>query len=106
MTQNTNSNERYKSQKVIWQNIGIEVRYCPNWSIVDEGFGFAHLEIISDDRQNLPITETGYKSHFLPAEEIIKFGGAVGYALAWLNEASNSRSWNEYVEEQRQGCLF
>lgn len=108
MTQNTNNNDRYqyKSQKVSWQNIDIEVRYCPNWSVGDDSCGFAHLEIISEDRQKLPITGTGYKSHFLPPEEITAFGGAIDYALAWLNEAGTSEPWLKHIENQRQGCLF
>jgi len=108
MTQYTNAKDRYqyKSQKVNWQNIGIEIRYCPNWSVVEDGYGFAHLEIISDDRQKLPITGTGYKSHFLPPEDITEYGGALDYAIAWLEEASQSNAWRDHVEDQRQGCLF
>ena len=33
----------------------------------------------------LPITETGYRSHFLAATEVIAAGGPVRYVLAWLD---------------------
>lgn len=108
MTQTTSRTAKfnYEVQKITWQNIGIEIRYSSNWSIDDTGYGFAHLEIVSDDQQKLPITETGYRSHFLTPEEINARGGAVEYAIAWLSEASKQKDWQVYLESQRQLTLF
>ncbi len=96
----------YDIQEIEWQEIPIEIRYCPDWSVDERGFGFAHLEIVSVDRVKLPITETGYRSHFIAPDEIEVHGDATEYALAWLDEASRGKAWIDHLECQRQGCLF
>jgi len=51
----------YQIYRFTWQNIEIEARYNPSqWNVI------AHLEIeaINPERAALPITETGYLSHF------------------------------------------
>ena len=55
--------------RVEWSDISIEIRYEPNWLNLDIGYDTAHLAIVSiaPDRAPLPITETGYRSHFTPS---------------------------------------
>lgn len=96
----------YEANAITWEGIAIEVRYCPQWSACDDGLGYAHLEIVSNGRTQLPITETGYRSHFVTATDIEAEGGAIDYALKWLNEASQAKTWLAHVEDQSQGCLF
>ena len=52
-----------------WNGIDIEISYDPSWSpAYSEIYGthLAHLEchVVSPKKARLPITETGYKSHF------------------------------------------
>lgn len=57
-----------------WQGIEIEAIYWPRrWGVI------AHLEIrsIQPERAPLPITETGYKSHFHPCGTVEANGGDV-----------------------------
>ncbi|HEY1612097.1 MAG TPA: hypothetical protein VGF97_00210 [Rhizomicrobium sp.] len=58
-----------------WQGITVSVSYEPDWRGMD---ATAHLEIqlIAPDWQVLPITETGYRSHFLPRGIVEEEGGA------------------------------
>ena len=68
--------------KAIWNNIAITIDYVPNYSnSVKEltGETLSHLEVRSANQQNLPITETGYRSHFTSMKEIEMFGGAEPY---------------------------
>lgn len=90
----------------VWQGITLEVCYCPKWGAHFDGMGFAHLEIRSENCAVLPITETGYKSHFLPATEIDDQGGPVAYVEAWLDHAAQSAEWKEHVRQSRQLSLF
>ena len=56
--------EKYETYPIIWQNIQIEIRYCDYVAKVDEQTTIVHLEVESQTRERLPITETGYKSYF------------------------------------------
>ncbi len=80
-----------QSETFLWQGIEIEVRYVANWLQVDTvRFRTAHLELrsIRPEWEPLPVTETGYRSRFLPREEVEAQGGPVAYATAWLDEAA------------------
>ena len=91
--------------------MSIEVRYCPSWSKSCEeiyGTGMAHLEIrsLSDPRNPLPMTETGYRSHFTPAQLIEEVGGARAFVEAWLEDEARSPQWKAKEEAARQLALF
>ena len=67
----------------------------------------AHLEVTSAvPSEPLPISETGYKSQFLPAGEIENAGGVVAYVTRWLDTASRKPAWKAIERERLQGCLF
>jgi len=94
-----------------WQGHRIEVRYCPSWSKSHEDiFGecMAHLELMSLDepRRPLPVTETGYRSHFIPAKFIEDEGGPVAFVRGWLDEVAKSPKWKEREAAARQISLL
>lgn len=61
--------------RLLWDSVAIEISYEPDWSGLSE-LGWdrqvAHLSLTSIDpeRAPLPVTETGYRSHFLSPTEI------------------------------------
>jgi hypothetical protein len=63
-----------------------------------------HIEVRCD--QAIPITETGYRSHFMPLLNLEDYGCYVAYVEAWLEEAAQSKSWKVLDEAKRQGNLF
>ena len=71
-------------------------------------FHMAHIEIESIEpvRAVLPITETGYRSHFVPERDVIAGGGALAYVEAALDDAASCRSWKIREQEARQYSLF
>lgn len=87
-----------------WQGIGIEAVYVPlKWKTI------AHLEVrsISPEGAPLPITETGYRSHFHQPGTIEGLGGdVVAQVIAWLDEEATKPAWRTHVEASRQGSLF
>jgi hypothetical protein len=88
----------------IWNGIGIELIYQPlKWDVT------AHLEVRSLSPKNapLPITETGYLSHFHQTNTVEDADGTlIDQVTAWLDEKANSKAWMEYVERSRQGSLL
>lgn len=104
----TSEKQRFEFQ---WQGLGVEVLYCPNWFPFYEeiyGYPLAHLEIktIQPEGAPLPITETGYLSHFMRADAIDAEGGPLAYARTWLDHAAQSPAWKEQQAGQRQYSLF
>ncbi len=99
------SNEHFQINRFIWQNVEIEVVYTPHkWGRV-----VAHLEVrsVTPPCAPLPITETGYLSHFHPCGVVEANGGdVVAQVIAWLDEEAAKPEWRRHVEASRQGQLF
>lgn len=60
----------------------------------------------SPDRCPLPITETGYRSHFIAASTIVAAGGPVAYVDLWLTAESDTPAWRKREQSARQLGLF
>ena len=90
--------------RLLWQGIEIEIVYTPRrWSVID------HLEIhsVRPERAPLPITGTGYRSHFMQPGTIEAHGSdVVAQVRAWLDEEAASPEWREHTERAKQGELF
>lgn len=90
--------------RFLWQGIEIEATYWPSkWGTT------AHLEIrsIRPERAPLPITETGYRSHFHPCGTVEANGAdVVAQVTAWLDEEAAKPAWRRYVGASRQLSLF
>ena len=63
--------DKYTSHETLWQDRTITVRHNPNWLGRVKGMQTQHIEIKSSDNEPLPITETGYRSHFLNGAEAL-----------------------------------
>lgn len=95
--------DRYTVFRAEWRGISLKIRHCPMWSKAVE---IDHIEVVSDKRVPLPITETGYKSHFLTPEQIADIGTPVDYVMAWLGHAAQSETWKRNEAGSRQLSLF
>jgi hypothetical protein len=94
-----------------WRGIIIEIEYRPCWLFSTRrvyGYDLAHLAIrsIDPERAPLPITETGYRSHFTDRAGIEAAGGPVAYVAEALDDAARSPGWLRHEAESRQGDLF
>lgn len=89
-----------QTSEIVWAGITIEVKFTRNWmsGIVH------HLELRSDEP--VSVTETGYKSHFIPYDEDLRLCDIIAFVVSWLDKAADTKNWRDYVEAQRQGDLF
>lgn len=101
-------NRHTETFRIEWSGIAIEIRYEPRWLGIDIGFDTAHLEIesIAPERTPLPITGTGYRSHFTSPETIAAHGGPVAFVEAWLETESQAPGWRHEEQARRQLDLF
>ena len=65
---------------IIWRSIPIEITYTP--------------ELRTEDKTPLPVTETGYRSHFMNKGAVAHNGGAVAFVTAWLDHKAEQTKWN------------
>lgn len=98
----------YLCYEAVWQGRTIAIRHNPNWLGGFEEMQMQHIEVQSLDREPLPITKTGYRSCFLNgAEALAAFDGdPVRFVLAWLDSEAESKAWQDYDNQSRQGLLF
>lgn len=93
-----------------WRGVDIEITFERDWLSIarEHDLAASHLTVtaVHPKRAPLPITETGYRSHFLHFEEIDQAGGSVAYVEAWLNHMAQSREWLDYEQVSRQLSLF
>ena len=99
----------YETHHIMWEGIEIQIRFARDWLGTSKGnYLTAHIEVetINPRRAALPITETGYRSHFLTAESVDAAGGAVAYVLEALNDAAKHPAWKTSSAAQKQLPLF
>ena len=93
-----------------WRGVDIEITFERNWLGIDpKSFGAtAHLTVTakSPERAGLPITATGFRSHFIGAEDVIEAGGPVAYVTGWLDYMAQGQEWIAYEQASRQLTLF
>jgi len=78
-----------EQHSIVWRGIEIAITFTP------EKFGMAdHIELMTEDRAALPVTETSYRSHFLPVGTVAAHGGAVAFVSAWLDFEAERTGWS------------
>lgn len=100
---------RTELHRLEWNGILIEITYEPQWlpsRILGEDVAHIQVQSISPTDAPLPITETGYRSHFVGGSSIIAAGGPVNYVDVWIAAESKSREWKHYSEAARQLSLL
>ena len=87
---------------VVWEGITINVSYKPK-----DIMAYAHLELrVQLPHKEIPVTETGYRSHFLPPGIVEEAGGPEAFVLAWLTEEAKTPQWKKRDAAARQLSLF
>jgi hypothetical protein len=67
-----------------------------------------HLQIesINPEKAPLPITGTGYLSHFISPIALADAGGAVAFVTAWIERETKGKAWTKAAVKKAQGDLF
>ncbi len=92
-----------KNYEIEWEGIKISINHThKRWGVIE------HLEIRSIDPENavLPITDTGYKSHFMVDERLNQYASPVDYVREWLEFEATKPAWKSSQENSRQYSLF
>ncbi|WP_375207526.1 hypothetical protein [Hyphococcus sp.] len=97
-----NANNTVINTTMEWQGRTIRLTYDPDtYEIVD------HLVIQAEDGLPLPITETGYRSHFFgPMKPSLTASEIKTLVCEWLDHEAKSSDWQKYEAEHKQLSLF
>jgi hypothetical protein len=89
---------------VTGKTVAIAIRHTRDYLVV----GSDHIEIesVKPKRAPLPITETGYRSHFLDRQELRSAGGPLQFVKSWLLREERSKEWVKRDHAARQTDLF
>tara|TARA_R110000787_G_scaffold16622_17_gene50519 strand:- start:13148 stop:13456 length:309 start_codon:yes stop_codon:yes gene_type:complete len=85
-----------------WRGIDLTITHKRNWCCGE----LDHIELRSAGNAPLPVTETGYKSHFLHPDCLTDYSDAASYVMAWLDHAANCKTWTRKEGATRQLSLF
>ncbi len=89
-----------ETSSFIWAGIEISLTHTPSWLNSDH----RHIELRAGER--LPVTQTGYRSHFVHQDEFALFDGPEDFARQWLEQAATSKEWQKYLKDSQQLTLF
>lgn len=84
----------------------IRIRVTHSRDYLASGGDHIEIEAVLPKKAALPITETGYRSQFLSAMELMNEGGPVTYVTAWLDREAKGRDWQKRQTARSQGDLF
>jgi hypothetical protein len=102
--------ERTRRHATSWTNpndgssVRIEIRHTKNY--LADGTDHIEIESIAPPRAALPITDTGYLSHFIDWRALKEAGGPVAFVTGWLAREQQSKDWRRRDLARRQGDLF
>lgn len=78
-----------ENHNITWRGVETQITYAP------EQFGMVdHIELHTKDKAPLPVTETGYRSHFMNKGDVAAHGDAVAFVTAWLDNEAERVGWS------------
>jgi len=98
------------TERLVWEGLALAITYEAHWldRASAQSFSHAHLEVrvVEPAGAPLPITNTGYRSHFVRDGIVEEAGGPAAYVRRWLDEVARQPSWPRIRDRWRQYDLF
>lgn len=98
------SHKKTATAKLVWRDVTCRVKHTPNY--LSKGWSHIEIIVVSPKKAPLPITYTGYRSHFLEENLLKKAGGPVTFFLEWIEREAATKAWAKTEFKWRQGDLF
>ena len=93
-----------KTSKLVWRHVTCRVRHTPNY--ISTGWSHIEITVVAPKGAPIPITGTGYKSHFLDEDLLAKAGGPVAFFSRWIEQEAATKQWAKAEFKWRQLELF
>lgn len=91
-------------QRFTWRGVEMTASHEPNY--ISDGWTHIALRVIKPKGKPVPITDTGFRSHFLDEDEVVEAGGAAAFFRAWLDREAESKAYRLALAKWQQLDLF
>ena len=88
------------THKLAWRDVTCRVRHTPNY--ISKGWSHIEIIVLRPKGAPLPITQTGYLSHFLYEEHLATAGGPVAFFLDRIEREARTKQWAKAEFKWRQ----
>lgn len=89
-----------------WRDVSLAVTYKRNWMGMKDTIAHLEIRVVKPIRAVIPVTDTGYRSHFISSVYVEAAGGPLEYVRAWLDTEAASPAWKRRDLASRQLTLF
>lgn len=90
--------------RLVWRGVVCRVRHRRNY--LSRGWSHVELIVVSPKGVPLPITSTGYLSHFLDEDDLYAAGGPVSFFHTWLDREASAKPYKKALAKWQQLELF
>lgn len=91
-------------ERFVWRDVTLTATHTPNY--LSDGWSHIELRVVRPKGIPLPITETGYLSHFLSEDDLEAAGGPAAFFRAWLEREATSKRYRLAFAKWQQLDLF
>jgi hypothetical protein len=92
------------THKLVWRDMTCRVKHTQNY--LSPGWTHIEITVITPKGAPLPISGTGYRSHFLDEELLAAAGGPVAFFQRWIEQEATTKAWAKAEFKWRQLELF
>jgi hypothetical protein len=89
-----------------WDSLAVRLRIIHQRNYLSTGDDHLVIESVEPAKAPIPITETGYLSHFIRPEDLERAGGPKQFVSDWLAREGMSKKWQQRNAVHSQGNLF
>ncbi len=100
----TKARPRKSVEKFTWRGIELSATHSPDY--ISAGWSHIELRVVKPKGRPVPITDTGYLSHFLDENDLKAAGGPAAFFLAWLDREADSKAYRKALARWQQLDLF
>ena len=93
-------------EKLQWRDVTLDVSYERNWMGKIDTIAHLEIRVLKPQGAIIPLTDTGYRSHFISSVYVDDAGGAAKYVRAWLDAEAATPVWRRKEDAARQLSLF
>lgn len=95
---------RKTTERFTWR--GIEMTATHSRDYISTGWSHLELRVVKPKGKPVPITDTGYLSHFLDEDTLAAAGGPAALFLAWIEREATSKAYAKTLARWQQLDLF
>lgn len=91
-------------ERFTWRGVTMTAKHTPDY--ISTGWSHIELHVLRPKHKPVPITDTGYRSHFIDEDELRAAGGAAAFFHAWLEGEATSKAYLVALARWAQLDLF